>query len=43
VIIAATVGATGFPTEGGFTAAFATSAAVLAVGAAVAYRIPRLR
>jgi EmrB/QacA subfamily drug resistance transporter len=41
VIIAATVGASGFPTEGGFTAAFATAAAALAVGAAVAFRLPR--
>ena len=43
VIIAATVGALGYPTEGGFTAAFATAAAALAVGAVVAFRIPRLR
>jgi MFS family permease len=42
VIIAATVTASGFPTEGGFTAAFATAAAVLAVGAVVAFHIPRL-
>ena len=42
VIIAATVTAAGFPTEAGFTAAFATAAGALAIGAAVAYRIPRL-
>jgi len=42
VIIAATVTSAGFPTEAGFTAAFAAAAGALAVGAAVAYRIPRL-
>jgi EmrB/QacA subfamily drug resistance transporter len=41
-IIAATVTAAGFPTEAGFTAAFATAAGALAIGAVIAYRIPRL-
>ena len=41
VIIAGTVTAAGYPTEGGFTAAFAASAAVLADGTVVASRLPR--
>lgn len=42
-LLAGTVGASGYPTEGGYTRAFALCAAALAIGVVVGLAIPQRR